>query len=79
MNEFIQQNLAEVGIKVEFEVVEWNTAHQHLARRREARPAARGATAINFTYFIQDPVHRLDPPRRMQPGPAERHQLGLLL
>jgi len=24
MNEFIQQNLAEVGIKVEFEVVEWN-------------------------------------------------------
>ena len=25
MNEFVQQNLAEVGIKVEFEVVEWNT------------------------------------------------------
>ena len=24
MNEFIQQNLAEVGIKVDFEVVEWN-------------------------------------------------------
>jgi ABC-type transport system substrate-binding protein len=54
MNEFIQQNLAEVGIKVEFEVVEWNQVI-NLWRAGAADPSAKGAQSINFSYFIQDP------------------------
>ncbi|MFA6266846.1 MAG: ABC transporter substrate-binding protein [Pseudolabrys sp.] len=54
MNEFIQQNLAEVGIKVEFEVVEWNQVI-NLWRAGAADPSVKGASSINFSYFIQDP------------------------
>ncbi|WP_137045308.1 ABC transporter substrate-binding protein [Pseudolabrys sp. FHR47] len=54
MNEFIQQNLAEVGIKVEFEVVEWNQVI-NLWRAGSSDPSAKGAQSINFSYFIQDP------------------------
>ncbi len=54
MNEFIQQNLAEVGIKVEFEVVEWNQMI-NIWRAGAADPSAKGVQSINFTYFIQDP------------------------
>ncbi len=54
MNEALQQNLAEVGIKIDFEVVEWN----HLINiwRAGAQDASsRNATAMNYSYFIQDP------------------------
>ena len=54
MNEFIQQNLAEVGIKVEFEVVEWNQLI-NIWRAGVADPSAKGGQSLNFTYFIQDP------------------------
>ncbi|WP_108658796.1 ABC transporter substrate-binding protein [Acuticoccus kandeliae] len=54
MNEFIQQNLAEVGIEVEFEVVEWNTMI-NIWRAGAADPSAMGTNSINFSYFIQDP------------------------
>ncbi len=54
MNEFVQQNLAEVGIKIEFEVVEWNTLI-NIWRAGAKHDSARGATGINFSYFIQDP------------------------
>jgi ABC-type transport system substrate-binding protein len=54
MNEFIQQNLAEVGIKIEFEVVEWNTLI-NIWRAGAKHDMARGATGLNFSYFIQDP------------------------
>ncbi len=54
MNEYIQQNLADVGIKVEFEVAEWNTLI-NLWRAGVKSDLARGASGINFTYFIQDP------------------------
>src|SRR6267378_4509850 len=54
MNEFVQQNLAEVGIKIEFEVVEWNTLI-NIWRAGAKHDSARGATGMNFTYFIQDP------------------------
>jgi peptide/nickel transport system substrate-binding protein len=54
MNEFIQQNLAEVGIKVEFEVVEWNQLI-NIWRAGAADPSAKGGQSLNFTYFIQDP------------------------
>ncbi len=54
MNEYIQQNLADVGIDFEFVVVEWNQMI-NLWRAGAEDPAAEGAMSINFTYFIQDP------------------------
>jgi ABC-type transport system substrate-binding protein len=58
MNELIQQNLAEVGIKVEFEVMEWNALLT--SWRAGARdPASRGAHSTNSSYFSQDPFTAL--------------------
>ncbi|QHQ37281.1 ABC transporter substrate-binding protein [Algicella marina] len=54
MNEYVQQNLAEVGIEVEFIVVEWNTMI-NIWRAGAADESSQGAHSINFTYFIQDP------------------------
>ena len=54
MNEFVQQSLAEVGIKIEFEVVEWNTLIS-IWRAGAKHDSARGATGMNYSYFIQDP------------------------
>jgi peptide/nickel transport system substrate-binding protein len=44
MNEVVQQNLAEVGIKVEFEVVEWNQLI-NIWRAGAKDASARGGTA----------------------------------
>jgi peptide/nickel transport system substrate-binding protein len=54
MNEYIQQNLAEVGFKVDFEVVEWNTLI-NLWRAGAKSDLTHGASAMNYSYFIQDP------------------------
>jgi ABC-type transport system substrate-binding protein len=54
MNEYVQQSLAEVGIDVEFEVVEWNQMI-NVWRAGAEDPSSAGAHSINFTYFIQDP------------------------
>lgn len=54
MNEFVQQNLAEAGIQVEFEVVEWNVLI-NIWRAGAKDASARGGTAMNYSYFIQDP------------------------
>lgn len=54
MNEYIQQNLAEVGIKVDFEVTEWN-ALIDLWRAGAKSPQAKGGDVINVSYTTQDP------------------------
>lgn len=54
MNEYIQQNLAAVGIDVEFMVVEWNQMI-NLWRAGAADPSVEGSQSINFTYSLQDP------------------------
>ena len=54
MNEFVQQSLAEIGIEVEFVVVDWNTLI-NIWRAGARHESARGGTAMNYTYFIQDP------------------------
>jgi peptide/nickel transport system substrate-binding protein len=54
MNEFVQQNLAEAGIKIDFEVVEWNTLI-NIWRAGARHETSRGATGMNYSYFIQDP------------------------
>ena len=54
MNEYVQQNLAEVGIDVEFMVVEWNQMI-NLWRAGAADANVEGSQSLNFSYFIQDP------------------------
>ena len=54
MNEYVQQNLAAVGIEVEFEVVEWN-ALINIWRAGAEHEARAAATASTTAYFIQDP------------------------
>ena len=58
MNELIQQNLGAIGIKVEFEVMEWNLL---LASWRAGAkdPSSRGAHSTNSSYFSQDPFTAL--------------------
>ena len=58
MNEFVQQNLAEVGIKVEFEVIEWNTLINFWRARRQARldRAARPASTSATSSRIRSPA-----------------------
>ena len=54
MNEYIQQNLKEVGIDVDFEVMEWQSL---LGRWRAGAKAAqaKGTNGINVSYTTQDP------------------------
>ncbi len=54
MNEFVQQNLADVGVQVEYQVVEWNTLI-NIWRAGAKADISRGVSAINYSYFIQDP------------------------
>lgn len=54
MNEYIQQTLSEIGINVEYEVADWNTVI-NIWRAGAKDPSAKGASAINYSYFIQDP------------------------
>lgn len=58
MNELIQQNLAEVGIKVEFEVMDWNALVASW-RAGAKDPSSRGAHSTNSSYFSQDPFTAL--------------------
>ena len=62
MNEYIQQNLNEVGIDVEFEVMEWNTLINVLARRAPRSEPTRGANG--------DQLHLLH--RRTRSPPSSR-------
>jgi peptide/nickel transport system substrate-binding protein len=58
MNELIQQNLADIGIKVDFEVMDWNTLVT--SWRAGAKDAAsRSAHSTNSSYFSQDPFTAL--------------------
>jgi ABC-type transport system substrate-binding protein len=58
MNEYIQQKLADVGIKVTLKVMDWN-ALLNAWRAGAKSPLSLGAEAINVSYFIQDPFTAL--------------------
>ncbi len=58
MNELIQQNLAEIGIQVEFDVRDWNALLSNW-RAGAKDPTTRGATTTNSSYFSQDPFTAL--------------------
>ena len=54
MNEYIQQNLKEVGIDLELEVMEWQSLLDRWRAGAKA-PQSAGAHAINVSYTTQDP------------------------
>jgi peptide/nickel transport system substrate-binding protein len=54
MNEYIQQNFKEVGIDLEFEVMEWQSLLDRW-RAGAKSPESKGAHAINVSYTTQDP------------------------
>ena len=56
MNEFLQQNLKEVFIEVDYEVYDWS-ALIDVWHGGAKSPAARGCTAINFSYGAFDPYN----------------------
>jgi ABC-type transport system substrate-binding protein len=55
MNEFIQQNLAAVGVDLQFEVLEWETLRGHRRLGAQA-PVNKGIDAINNSYGPIDPA-----------------------
>ena len=58
MNEYIQQSLAEVGIQLEFEVVELETLYLHWRSGVKAdMNAGKGISAINLGYVTSDPFY----------------------
>jgi peptide/nickel transport system substrate-binding protein len=54
MNEYIQGQLKEVGVNVEFDVIVWETLFNNW-RLGAKDPAARGAHATNVSFAWQDP------------------------
>jgi ABC-type transport system substrate-binding protein len=54
MNEFLQQDLRQVGVNVEFDVIEWNALFTNW-RQGCGHPSARGAHAINVSFAAMDP------------------------
>lgn len=58
MNELIQQNLAEIGIAVEFDVRDWNALISNW-RAGAKDPTTNGAMSTNSSYFSQDPFTAL--------------------
>jgi len=58
MNEFIQQNLKEVGIDIEFKVVELETLYTHWRRGAKDEMNA-GITSNNIAYVTSDPLYAI--------------------
>lgn len=60
MNEFVQQSLAEIGIQVDFEVVELETLYLHWRNGAKAdMNLGKGITAINLGYVTSDPFYAI--------------------
>jgi peptide/nickel transport system substrate-binding protein len=54
MNEYLQQNLKEVGINVKFEIMEWQSLLDRWRAGAKAEQSL-GADGINVSYTTQDP------------------------
>ncbi|GAB3765298.1 ABC transporter substrate-binding protein [Ramlibacter monticola] len=60
MNEFVQQSLAEIGVQLEFEVVELENLYLHWRSGAKAdMNGGKGITAINLGYVTADPFYAL--------------------
>ena len=56
MNEYVQQNLAEIGIQIDFEVVELENLYLHWRDGAKAdMNAGKGITGLNVAYVTADP------------------------
>jgi peptide/nickel transport system substrate-binding protein len=56
MNEYVQQSLAEIGINIQFEVVEQENLYLHWRSGSKAdMNAGKGITAVNVAYVTADP------------------------
>lgn len=58
INEFIQQNLAEIGIQVEFKVVELETLYTYW-RKGTNDEMTKDISANNIAYVTSDPLYAL--------------------
>jgi peptide/nickel transport system substrate-binding protein len=58
MNEFIQQSLADIGIQIEFKVVELETLYTHW-RKGAKDPMNAGITSNNIAYVTSDPLYAI--------------------
>jgi peptide/nickel transport system substrate-binding protein len=58
MNEFIQQNLKEVGIEIEFKVVELEVLYTHWRKGAKDEINA-GITSNNIAYVTSDPLYAI--------------------
>ncbi len=58
MNEFIQQNLKEVGIDIDFKVVELETLYTHWRKGAKDEMNA-GITSNNIAYVTSDPLYAI--------------------
>jgi peptide/nickel transport system substrate-binding protein len=56
MNEFLQQNLKEVGIEIDFELLDWNSLLDVMHAGAKS-PLARGCQAMNVSYGAFDPYN----------------------
>src|SRR5258708_31159003 len=60
MNEYIQQSLKEIGIDVDFEVVELESLYTNWrAGAASADNVSKGVTAINLGYVTADPFYAI--------------------
>jgi peptide/nickel transport system substrate-binding protein len=58
MNEFLQQSFKEIGIEIEFKVVELETLYTHW-RKGAADEMNAGITANNIAYVTSDPLYAI--------------------
>ena len=76
MNEYVQQNLAEVGIR-SISTSSMERHDQHVACRAKGR-GRQGRQRYQLHLLHPGPVHRLHPPSRFKLVAPNGHQLGLL-
>ncbi len=77
MNEFLQQSFKEIGIDIDFKVVELETLYTHW-RKGAADEMNAGITANNIAYVTSDPLYAIVRFFALRPGRAGRRQLGRL-
>jgi len=58
MNEFLQQSFKEIGIDIDFKVVELETLYTHWRKGRGRRDERR-ITANNIAYVTSDPLYAI--------------------
>ena len=55
MNEFVQQNLADIGVKLDFEILEWQALRSRRDAGGAAGPSNKGVDALNNSWNSMDP------------------------